>query len=93
VVLIDDQQPVEELAAQGADHPLADGVRSGCLRRTGENPDPFCLEHSVEGTGELACTIPDQELDRSRELAQIIRKLRAAGVVHAPSGFAVMPAR
>jgi hypothetical protein len=26
VVLADDQQPVEDLAAQGADHPFADGI-------------------------------------------------------------------
>ncbi len=32
VLLIDDQQPVEELPAQGADDPLADRVRSGRLR-------------------------------------------------------------
>jgi hypothetical protein len=63
VVLIDDQQPVEELAAQGADDPFADGVRSGRLRLAGENPDAFRGEHGVEGAGALACTIPDQELD------------------------------
>jgi hypothetical protein len=63
VVLIDDQQPVEELAAQGADHPFADGVRSGCLRRAGENPDALRREHGAGGAGDLACAIPDQELD------------------------------
>jgi hypothetical protein len=54
VVLIDDQQPVEELPAQGADDPFADGVRSGCLRWAGENPDAFRREYSVEGASELA---------------------------------------
>src|SRR5216683_8230730 len=39
MVLIDDQQPVEELAAQGADDSLADGVRSARSRRAGENSD------------------------------------------------------
>jgi hypothetical protein len=29
VLLIDDQQPVENLPAQGADHPFADRVRLG----------------------------------------------------------------
>jgi len=29
VVLIDDQQPVEELSAQGADHPFADAFAVG----------------------------------------------------------------
>jgi hypothetical protein len=33
------------------------------LRWAGENPDAFRLEHGVEGACELACTIPDQELD------------------------------
>jgi hypothetical protein len=32
VVLVDDKQPVEDFAAQGADRSFADGVRSGCLR-------------------------------------------------------------
>jgi hypothetical protein len=41
VMLIDDQQPVEELPAQGSDDSLADRVRSGRLRRAGENPDAF----------------------------------------------------
>src|SRR6266571_580615 len=39
MVLIDDQQPAEELAAQGADDSPADGVRPGRPRRAGENPD------------------------------------------------------
>ena len=32
VVLIDDQQPVQELPAQGTDDPFADGARSRRLR-------------------------------------------------------------
>src|ERR1039457_5313991 len=63
MMLIDDQQPVQELPAQGTYDPLADRVRSGRLRRAGENPDPFRLEHGVEGAGELACAVPEQELD------------------------------
>ena len=38
VVLIDGQQPVEELAAQGADDPFADGVRPGRLRWQARRP-------------------------------------------------------
>jgi hypothetical protein len=63
MVLTDDQRPVEELPAQGTDHPFADRVRSGRLRWAGENPGAVCLEHGVEGAGELAGAIPDQELD------------------------------
>jgi len=63
VMLIDDQQPVEELPAQGADDPLADRVRPGRLGWAGQNPGALRREHGVEGVGELACAIPDQELD------------------------------
>ena len=63
VVLIDDQHPVKELPAEGADDPLADRVRSGRLRRAGQNPDALGDEYGVERAGELACVIPDQELD------------------------------
>jgi len=54
VVLIDDQHPVGELPAQGADDPFADRVRSGRLRRAGENPDAFRGEHGIEGAREQA---------------------------------------
>jgi hypothetical protein len=62
VMHIDDQQPVEEFPVQGTDDPFADRVHSGRLRRAGQNPDAVRLEHVVEGTGELACAVPDQEL-------------------------------
>jgi hypothetical protein len=38
VVLIDDQQPVENLLAQRADHPFADCVRPGACHRRGRPP-------------------------------------------------------
>jgi hypothetical protein len=63
VMLTDDQQPVEELAAQDADDPCADRVRFRRSRWAGENPDACRCEHGVEGAGELAVAIPDQELD------------------------------
>src|ERR1039458_227981 len=63
MMLIDDQHPAGDLAAQGADDSLAGGVRSGRLRRAGENPDAFRLEYGVEGAGELAGAVPDQEPD------------------------------
>ena len=37
--------------------------RSGRLRRAGENPDAFRGKNGVEGAGELARAVPDQELD------------------------------
>jgi hypothetical protein len=41
VALVEDEQPVEGLAAQGADHPLADRIRLGRLRRAEEDPDTW----------------------------------------------------
>jgi hypothetical protein len=71
MALIDDKQPVEKFPAQGTDDPFADRVRSRRLRWAGENPDAFRLEHGVEGAGELACAIPNQELDRSRAVPEV----------------------
>jgi hypothetical protein len=71
VVFMDNQQPVEDLAAQGADDPFADRVRSRRLWWAGENPDAFRREHGVEGIGELAGAVPDQEPDWSRPCAEV----------------------
>jgi hypothetical protein len=92
MVLIDDQQPVEKLTAQGADDPFADRVRSGRLRRAAENPDAFRGEHGVEGAGELARAVPDQELDSGHALAEVHQEV--AGCLCRPGavGCAVMPA-
>ncbi len=46
LLFIDDQQPVQEFTAQGTDNPLADRVRSGRLRRAGQDPDALCGEQS-----------------------------------------------
>jgi hypothetical protein len=50
VLLIDDQQPVEDLPAQGADHPFADRVRPWILRRAGQDPDALRGEQGIEKT-------------------------------------------
>lgn len=63
LVLVDNQHAVEQLAAQGSDHPFAGGVRSGRLRRAEQDPGASCGEYRVEGARELPGTVPDQELD------------------------------
>jgi len=63
VLLIDDQQPVEDLPAQRADHPFADRIRPWSLRRAGHDPDALRSEHRIERASELARPVPDQELD------------------------------
>ena len=87
VVLIDDQQPVEELPAQGAVHPFADRVHPWSLRRAGQDPDALRGEHGVERAGELARPVPDQELDRSCSLAQVHQEV--AGCLRGPRAVRV----
>ena len=60
VMFVQNQEPVEQLAAQGADHPLADRVRLRGLRRAEEHPDACGGEDGVEGIGELPSAVPDQ---------------------------------
>ncbi|HEV3169782.1 MAG TPA: hypothetical protein VGZ32_05565 [Actinocrinis sp.] len=63
MALAKDKDAVEQFPAQGADHPLADRVRPGCLRRTLEHLDAGVGERGVEGVGELAALIADHELE------------------------------
>src|SRR5450432_4062595 len=87
MVLMDDQQPVEDLAAKGTDDPFADGVRSGCLRRAGKNPDALRREDGVERVSELAGAVPDQELNWSRALAEVHQEV--AGRLCSPRAVGV----
>jgi len=93
VMLIDDLQPVGELPAQGADDPFVDGVRPracGGLAR-------ILMLSAVNTASKEPLNCPARSLIKNLTEAErwprSIRKLRAAWVVHAPSGFAVMPAR
>ena len=93
MVLIDDQQLAGELPPQGSDHPGADSVRSGRLRRTAQNPDSLRCELGAGGTGELARAALIRNLTEAARSPRSIRKLRAACVARVPSGWAVIPAR
>jgi hypothetical protein len=91
-----DQHPVETLDTDGAHEPLRTGVRLRCADRRADHLDPFAAEHLVEGGGELAVAIVDQEthpLDNVGE-AEVARLLkdpgsgrirRATGKVDAPA--------
>jgi hypothetical protein len=56
----DDKEPVETLIADGADESLSVGVRLRSHRRV-DDRDSFAAEQLVEGGGELAVAIVDQE--------------------------------
>ncbi|WP_247195513.1 hypothetical protein [Streptomyces sp. GESEQ-35] len=57
---VEDECPVEELAAQGADGPFAVCVRFRDMGRAFEDAQ---ADVGVEGVGELAAAVMDQELD------------------------------
>ena len=89
MVLIDDQGAVEDLAAQGADDSLADGVRFGRLRRAGQNPDAAPRKTASKPVVNWPARSLIRNLTPVVRGPGSIRKLRAAWVVHAPSGFAL----
>jgi hypothetical protein len=60
VAAVDDQDPVEALAAEGADPAFGVGVR---VRRSDRRPDHLesgRAEHLVEGTAELPIAVMDE---------------------------------
>jgi hypothetical protein len=59
LALVEDQHPIQQLAADGADPSLSDCVRSGRAYRCAQDADGFAGEHGVEDAGELAVAIPD----------------------------------
>jgi len=61
--LAEDQEPVQELAAQGADEPFADRVHPRSLDRGAQDRGAAGLEDRVEGAGEVRAAIADQEPD------------------------------
>ena len=61
VSLVDDQKTVEEFAADGADEAFRDGVCPRRAHRRLEDLDVDGGERGVEGGGELAVAVADEE--------------------------------
>jgi hypothetical protein len=61
VSLVDDQNPVEQFAADGADEAFRDRVRPRCAHRRLDDLDVDGGEHGVEGGGEFAVAVADQK--------------------------------
>jgi hypothetical protein len=93
VALAEDQGPVEQLAAEGPDDTLADGIHPRRPRQGGDGPQPFGLEHFAECSGEQRIAIVDQEPQRAEAVPRSMARLRACCTTHAPAGHAVTPAR
>ena len=61
VALSGDQEVVEAFAPQGADEAFRDRVRPRCSYRGADDADGGAGEDRVEGGGELAVSVADQE--------------------------------
>jgi hypothetical protein len=61
LALVEDQHPVQALAADGADPPLGVGVTLRCTGRATQDCDAGIGEHSIEARGELRVAIADQK--------------------------------
>lgn len=71
VAFAEDQEPVQEFTAEGADDAFADGVHPRSLRQGGDDPQLFRLEHLTEGSGEERITIMNKKTQRFDALAQV----------------------
>jgi hypothetical protein len=58
---VDDEHPVQQLAAHRADPSFGDRVRPRRSHRCAQNADALAGEHGVEGVGEFAVAVADQE--------------------------------
>src|SRR5213080_1507252 len=94
----DDQDPVEALAADGADPALGERVRLRRPEWCADDLDSVASEDLVEDAAELAVSVVNQEADRCQpcrerpgELASLLgcpgpaRVRGAAGQMHAPA--------
>jgi len=82
-----DQEVVEAFPAQCPDEPFRDRVRSRCTDRGSDDLDVVGSEHGVEGRGELAVSVADQEPEPVGAFAQIHEQV--AGLLGDPGAGGV----
>ena len=63
VAVVDDQDPVEALAAEGADPTLGIGVRVWGADRRADDPDALAAEDFIEGVTEFAVAVVKQKAE------------------------------
>jgi hypothetical protein len=71
VPLVEDQHAVREFGSKGADEPFGDTVRARAARRNPDHADAHIGQDGIEGRGELAGPIPDEELELGEAIAEI----------------------
>ena len=85
-ILAEDQEPVQELAVQGAGEPFTDRVHPRRPDRGVQDRGAAGLEDGVEGAGEVRAAIADQEPDAGEPLVEGEGQIAACCTVHSPVG-------
>ena len=89
---VEDQPPVETLAADGANEALGKGVGSWGSDRCADGPDPLGAQHFVETGRELGVSVPNHELDGKRALGQHHGQISGLHwTTHASTGLTATP--
>jgi len=65
-----DQEPVEAVAADGADPAFGERVRVRRPKRGADDLDTLVAEDVVEGAAEFGVAVVDQETDRPRSFGE-----------------------
>ena len=93
VALTPDQQPVEAFRSHGPDPALGDRVGSRRSDRRLDDLDAFGREDLVEGSGELAISVVDEETNGTGSLIERETQIAGLRTTQAESGLVVQPAR
>jgi hypothetical protein len=88
----EDQDPVQQFAAQRSDDALADRIRPGRPRRCPDDLDVFTSKTSSKASGYLLSRSRIRNRNVSVPIPRSIARFRACWTTHAPVGLAVTPA-
>ena len=83
VLLVEEQHAVGEFGSEGSDEPFGEAVRRRTPRRNLDHLDAHIGEDGIEGCGELASPVADQEPELGEAIAQIHREV--ADLLDGPS--------
>jgi len=75
VLLVQDQQPVETLRANGAHEPFRHPVRPRGAKRRANDLNPLASEHPVKVVGEFLVPVANEEAEGVRRCRQCPRQL------------------
>ena len=72
VASADDEHSIDALPADGPNEAFGECIGTRCSNRSANGPDAFGTEDLVEARSEFGIAVPDQELDRTCTLGELI---------------------